>query len=273
MAPQNLPPHPQLRTAVAAADVAGEILKSYFRGTFNVHVKDGPDVVTQADLDAEKAILARIREEYPDDQFLAEESARDAVESPRLWIIDPVDGTTNFLHGVPQFAVSIAYYESGRPVCGVVYNPILGDWYTALAGSGAWYNDEPARVSAATELEKALLATGFYYDRGPLMEGTVEAVREVFRRGVHCVRRMGAASLDLAYVGTGRFGAYFEYLLSPWDFAAGRLFVEEAGGRVTDCLGAPLPMARTHILATNGPLHGVVQEIAGKHLPAASRKN
>lgn len=265
--PSPIPNHPQLAVALEAARAAGVVLKSFFRGTFSVRVKDGPDVVTEADLEAERTVISIIRAHFPADQVLAEESQRDAGDSPRLWIIDPLDGTTNFLHGVPHFAVSIAYYESGLPVCGVVYNPIHEEWYVALAGRGAWYNEAPATVSPATDLATVLLATGFYYDRGPLMEGTVAAVGEIFRHGVHCIRRMGAASLDLCYVGTGRFGAYFEYLLSPWDFAAGRLFVEEAGGIVTDCFGAPLELKRTHILASNGPLHEVVQSFAAKHCP------
>ena len=265
-----VPRHPQLDVALEAARAAGEVLRSYFRGTFTVRVKDGPDVVTEADLEAERTVIATIRTHFPDDKILAEESHRDAADSDRLWIIDPLDGTTNFLHGVPQFAVSIAYYEQGMPVCGVVHNPIYNEWYVALAGQGAWFNDEPANVSPATNLEKVLVATGFYYDRGPLMEGTVAAVGDVFRRGVHCIRRMGAASLDLCYVGTGRFGAYFEYLLSPWDFAAGRLFVEEAGGKVTTCRGTPLLLTRSTILASNGPLHETVRELVEPHVPAGA---
>jgi len=262
-----IPQHPQLDVAREAARAAGHVLRRFFRGTFTVRVKDGPDVVTEADLEAERTVIRTIESHFPDHKFLAEESHRHAADSDHLWVIDPLDGTTNFLHGVPQFAVSIAYYEQGRPVCGVIHNPVYDEWYVALAGQGAWFNDEPARVSPAGELEKVLLATGFYYDRGPLMEGTVAAVGDIFRSGVHCIRRMGAASLDLAYVGTGRFGAYFEYLLSPWDFAAGRLFVEEAGGRVTTCRGTPLELTRSTILASNGRLHDAVEDLIRKHVP------
>jgi myo-inositol-1(or 4)-monophosphatase len=263
----SLPSDPRLDVALHAARAGGEVLRKYFRGEFFVRVKDGPDFVSQADLEAERAVIEVIRRTFPDHNILAEESQRDAVDSKQLWIIDPLDGTTNFIHGVPQISVSIAYYEAGQPILGVVYNPINHDCYFALRGHGAWLNEKPTKVSPEPRMDLSLIGTGFYYDRGPLMEGTLKAVGDVFRNGVHCIRRMGSAALDLCMVASGQYGAYFEYLLSPWDFAAGRLIVEEAGGKVTTCTGDPLPLARTHILASNGLLHDELQRLVSPHLP------
>src|SRR5690606_5223379 len=182
-------------------------------------------------------------------------------------IVDPLDGTNNFAHRIPHFAVSIAYYHNGSPVCGVVYNPLRDDWFTAVRGEGAWYNGQPARVSDERRLDQALVGVGFYYDRGAMMEATLAAIRDLFRCQIHGIRRFGTASLDLCQVGMGMFGAYFEFQLSPWDFAAGRLFVEQAGGRVTTCLGDALPLQKTTLLASNRLLHDAVLRVIGSHVP------
>src|SRR5262249_2850138 len=162
-------------------------------------------------------------------------------------VVDPLDGTNNFAHRIPHCAVSIAYHRSGQPVCGVIYNPFRDDWHVAVRGKGATHYGRRAEVSDHTRLNEVLVGVGFYYDRGAMMEATLAAIGDLKRRQVHGTRRFGTASLDLCMVGLGQFGAYFEYELSPWDFAAGRLFVEEAGGRVTTARGAPLPLARSSV--------------------------
>jgi myo-inositol-1(or 4)-monophosphatase len=145
-------------------------------------------------------------------------------------------------------------------------NPVRDDWYIAQRGKGAFHNGEQVRVASNRRLDEVLIGFGYYYDRGAMMEATLNAVGDLLRRDIHGVRRMGAATLDLAYVGLGSFGAFFEYELAPWDFAAGRLFVEEAGGNVTTCRGEPVPIAPTSILASNGWLHDAVLElVAARH--------
>ncbi len=256
---------PQLLVAQAAARRGGEILTHYYHQGVTMRSKSASDLVSDADIEAEQAIAAVIRESFPDDEVLGEESHRGDSAAARLWIVDPLDGTTNFAHHIPHFAVSIAYYESGKPQCGVIYNPLRGDWYTAEKGQGAWWNGERASVGAQRSLSDSLVGVGFYYDRGALMEATLAAIRDLFGQQIHGIRRFGTASLDLCQVGVGMFGAFFEYVLSPWDFAAGRLFVEEAGGTVTNCLGEPLPLSRTSVLASNGHLHQAVQSIVSAH--------
>jgi myo-inositol-1(or 4)-monophosphatase len=148
----------------------------------------------------------------------------------------------------------------------VIWNPIREDLYLAIRGRGATHNDRPIRVSSAEHMHQSLIGTGFYYDRGAMMEATLAAIGDCFRRQIHGVRRFGTASLDLAAVASGQFGAYFEYQLSPWDFAAGGLLVEEAGGRVTTCAGTALPLARTSVLASNLRLHEEVLAVVSQHL-------
>ena len=180
-------------------------------------------------------------------------------------VVDPLDGTNNFVHGIPHFAVSIAYYRQGEAECAVILNPIRGDRYEARRGQGATCNGQSIQVSQATQLDQVLIGVGFYYDRGRMMEATLAAIHEFFGNNVHGIRRFGTASLDLSQVAAGWFGGFFEYELSPWDFAAGRLLVEEAGGTVTTCDGAPLPLAKSTVLASNGSLHPQMLDIVKKH--------
>ena len=229
------------------------------------------NLVSEADLEAERAIVAVIRKAFPDHAVLGEElhggdGVSEAVlASEHLWIVDPIDGTNNFVHGIPHFGVSVAYYHQGQPACGVMGNPARDEWFTAAAGGGAFHNGQRARVAENRQLDEVLIGFGYYYDRGAMMEATLDAVRDLLHRNIHGVRRMGAATLDLAYVALGSFGAFFEYELAPWDFAAGCLFVQEAGGKVTTCRGEPLPIAKTSVLASNGLLHDAVLEIVTRH--------
>jgi len=258
---------PELNTAKDAATAGGEIVARYFRDGVTMRHKAEVDLVSDADVEAEHAIAAVIRQSFPDHAIMGEESYEADASAEHLWIVDPLDGTTNFAHGIPHFGVSIAYYKGGKATCGAILNPITGDWYVAQHGRGATLNGKAVGVSTHTSLNQVLVGAGFYYDRGAMMESTLAAIGELFHQNIHGIRRMGTASLDLCMVGTGRFGGFFEYQLSPWDFAAGRLFVEEAGGSVTDCRGEDLPLSKTSVLATNGALHDSILEIVSKHCP------
>ena len=250
-----------IETAQAAAAQAGQILLDYFRSGVTMRTKSASvDLVSDADLNAERAIAKLIRSRFPGHGILGEEENADDLTSEYLWIVDPLDGTTNFAHGIPHFAVSIACYRNGEAVAGVVHNPVRDDWYVAERGKGATHNDRPIRVSECTQLSDSLIGTGFYYDRGAMMEATLGAVHRLFLQQIHGIRRNGTASLDLAMVAAGQFAAYFEYQLSPWDFAAGRLLVEEAGGMITTCKGSALPLEKCSVLASNTLLHDVMLE-------------
>lgn len=252
-----------LRVALQAARSGGEVLMNYFRSGVSIRDKSSQggstaELVSDADLESEQAIARCLSEAFPDHQLLGEEQLGKTVDVDRcehLWVIDPLDGTNNYAHGLPQFAISIAYYHLGKAVVGVVYNPASDDWYTASAGGGAWHNDQRVQVCAATSLSQSLLGCGFYYDRGEMMRRTLRTIEAFFSRDIHGIRRFGAAALDLCMVGCGQLSGFFEYHLSPWDFAAGGLFVEEAGGRITTTSGTPLGLSASGVLASNGHLH------------------
>jgi myo-inositol-1(or 4)-monophosphatase len=263
----------ELELAKQAATAGGAVLTKYFRsGLAEARQKDPKktcDLVSQADIESEETIVGLIRDAFPDHEILAEEGQRGAVDAEHLWVVDPLDGTTNFLHQIPHYAVSIAYYRRGQAICGVVYNPSRNDWYEAVRGQGARFQGEPIHVAKCPRLDEALVGIGFYYDRGTMMQATLNATRDLFEQQIHGIRRFGTASLDLAQVATGAIGAYFEYELSPWDFAAGRLLVEEAGGLVTDCRGDALQLKKSSILASNSVLHPPVLAITRKHFPTS----
>ena len=231
------------------------------------------DLLTETDTAAERAVTGVISEAFPDHAILGEEGEADAdtgvtaADEPHLWVVDPIDGTNNFAHGIPHFAVSVACYRRGEAAAGVVLNPARGDLYEATRGGGARLDGRPIAVDEAESLDRCLVGTGFYYDRGGMMRATLGAIEEVFSHDVHGIRRMGTASLDLCQVACGMYGAYFEYQLSPWDFAAGRLIVEEAGGRVSTTAGDPLPLAKCGLLASNGRLHEAMLAITRRHHP------
>ncbi len=258
--------HPTLCTALDGARQARLIISRYFQQGVTMRTKAPNELVSDADVEAERAIVQVIHRDFPDHAILAEEGFSQTQQHDQLWIIDPLDGTNNFAHHIPHFAVSIAYYENGQAQVAVMTNPMTDDWYIAVRGQGAWYNGTRCHVSTATQLDQTMVGVGFYYDRGAMMEATLAAVADFFRENIQGIRRFGTAALDLGFLGRGLFGAYFEYQLSPWDFAAGKLFVEEAGGTVTNCQGSPLPVAaKSTILATNGILHPDSLAITKKH--------
>jgi myo-inositol-1(or 4)-monophosphatase len=262
----------ELDVARQAAQASGDILAGYFRQGIEMRNKQDCDFVSDADVESERAIIDVIRSAFPDHAILGEEgqagvSADVDPNSKFLWVIDPLDGTTNFAHEIPHFAVSIGFYQSGQPVCAVIYNPARNDWFHAVRGEGAFANGNRVSVADHDSLSESLVGVGFYYDRGAMMEATLASIRDLFQQKIHGIRRFGTASLDLCQVGCGMFGAFFEYELSPWDFAAGRLFVEEAGGRITNCRGAELPLTKSSVLASNGKLHNSALDIVSGNLP------
>lgn len=258
---------PELEVAWQAAQAAGEILMHYYHNGVDVREKATSDLVSDADVEAEHAIVERIHQRFPGHAILAEEGHSQTEVAEHLWVIDPLDGTTNFLHGIPHFAVSIAYYHNGVPQVAVVWNPAREDQFLAAAGRGAWKNGVQQHVTDSTHLNQCLIGVGFYYDRGRSMEATLAAIADIFRQQVHGIRRFGTAALDLCHVGCGYYGAFFEYQLAPWDFGGGRLFVEEAGGKVTTARGTELPFHKDSLLASNGVLHQAMLDIVGHHHP------
>lgn len=229
-------------------------------------------LVTAADLQSERTIIDIIGQSFPHHKFLAEENVdridqRSLADAEHLWVIDPLDGTNNFAHGISHFAISIAYYQSGVAQFGLIRNVTTGDNYLCAKGQGAYKNQRPIAVSTTTELNHSMIGVGFYYDRGEMMQATLDAVGLLLRQNIDGIRRFGTAALDLAQVATGRYGGFFEYTLSPWDFAAGRLLVEESGGTVTTTSGQPLPLKRSSVLASNGLLHDAILKIVSRYRP------
>ncbi|WP_146525770.1 inositol monophosphatase family protein [Novipirellula artificiosorum] len=264
-------PNEFLQTAMEAARLGGDVLMRYFRDGVAMRNKierSGKtyDLVSDADVESEDRIAAFLRQRYPDHELLGEESlSAGRADAEHLWVIDPLDGTNNFAHRLPHFAVSIAYYFQGQPIAGVVLNPATDDWFTSTRGGGAFHNSRPVSVSDASSLGQSMIGCGFYYDRGAMMRSTLDAIGEFFEHEIHGIRRVGTAAIDLCYVGCGHFDGFFEYSLAPWDFAAGRLFVEEAGGTITDSAGSPLPLSKSCLVASNGRIHPAMIEITAKH--------
>jgi len=247
-------------TLLLAAETAGRILMEKYRSGVTVSFKGAIDLVTEADLASEQAIVALLRERHPGHDILAEEGDYGYLGTDQRWIIDPLDGTTNFAHGFPWFAVSIALEVRGQVVLGAVFNPHNRELFVAERGCGATLNGRPLQVSTTESLDRALLATGFAYDH-KVNPANNYLHFERFQRAAQAVRRAGVASLDLACVAAGRFDGFWELKLKPWDVAAGVLLVEEAGGRVSDYAGFEMPLDKGEILASNGLLHMPMQEL------------
>lgn len=251
-----------LKTAITEAAHAGakEILR-FFNSDFKVSKKEGVNnLVTEADHAAEKAIIEVIHRYYPDHQVLGEESGALVKDSAYKWIVDPIDGTVNFAHGIPLNCVSIAIEHEQEIIMGAVYNPHLNEFFFAEKGKGATLNDRPIRVSDEQEAIHACLVTGFPYTYINMPNGPLEIFERFVRKGVP-VRRLGSAAIDLCWVACGRFDGFYEHKLEPWDSAAGYLIVEEAGGRVTDLDGNKFSVYQHKILATNGKIHDEMVEV------------
>jgi myo-inositol-1(or 4)-monophosphatase len=253
-----------LATAVEAALSAGRLQRRHFRSGFKVEKKGPIDLVSEIDIAVEREFRATIASRFPDHDVLGEEAGSGAdgqkagaARASHRWIIDPIDGTTNYVHGLALFCVSIALEIDGRLAVGVVYDPMADELFTAERGEGARLNGGRIHVTETAELGDALLCTGFPYSvrekPGHLIYGFAE-----FMRQSRAVRRLGSAALDLCYTAAGRFDAFYEESLQAWDIAAGALLVEEAGGRVTGTRGEPFTAHAGHVVASNGHLHGVV---------------
>jgi myo-inositol-1(or 4)-monophosphatase len=233
--------HPMLNIAVKAARRAGGIINraALDRTALEIRAKHANDFVTQVDKAAESAIIEIIRRAHPDHAILAEESGRSSREkSEYCWVVDPLDGTTNFIHGFPQYCISIAVQHRGATVHGVVYDPAKNELFTASKGRGAFLDDRRMRVTRCQSLKAALVGTGFPYKELSRLDLYFRQLREVMANSSG-VRRAGAAALDLAYVAAGRLDAFWELGLSAWDMAAGALLIQEAGGLVGDLRGEP----------------------------------
>lgn len=249
-----------LRTAKQACSQASAVLMQHF-GAVRIEHKDNVthNLVTQADLEAESVVLDTIRAAFPEAEVLGEEglSAAD-LDSQQLWVVDPLDGTTNYAQGIPQFCTSIAYAVGGQVQVGVVCDPNRNEVFHAVRGDGAYLNDERIQVSSRTEMHQAVVATGFYYDRGEMMRRTLSSIERLFENNVRGIRRLGSAALDQCWVACGRMDAFFEYQLSPWDYAAAALIIEEAGGMCSDRSGAPLQLNSRNLVAANGEIFDAV---------------
>jgi len=235
---------------------AGEFLLREAATLVAVEKGGAHNLVTQVDIDCEQMICQRLGGLLPGSQFLREEGDSDGDEtSAALWIVDPLDGTNNYVHGIPQFCVSIALVRQGQFQMGVVYDPNRRERFAAWRGAGAWLNGQPIRVSQRPRLAESVIATGFYYDRGDLVSRTLAAVQRLFDEPIRGIRRFGSAALDLCWVACGRYDGYFEYQLGPWDYAAGALLVQEAGGRCHDRSGQPLQVQSGSVIASSPQIH------------------
>jgi len=253
--------HPMLNIAIRAARRAGSVINraALDGGALNVRSKRANDFVTQVDGAAEQAAIDIVRKAYPDHGFIAEESGETSPDAEYLWIIDPLDGTTNFIHGFPQYAVSIAVQHRGTLAHAVVYDPAKNELFSASRGHGAFLNDRRIRVSKCQKLGNALVGTGFPFKELGRLELYMRQL-QVFMSKSSGVRRAGAAALDLAYVACGRLDAFWELGLSPWDMAAGALLITEAGGLVADTSGEQSFMSSGDIIAATPKIFPAVLE-------------
>jgi myo-inositol-1(or 4)-monophosphatase len=243
------------RVGLGAAFKSGEVLKHYFGNIREINKKSAKDLVTNADTESEKVIIDTIRSAFPQHSILAEESGLNSVSSNQFqWIVDPLDGTVNFAHQLGLFCVSIAFAIGESVKVGIVLNPVSGELFAAVEGQGATLNGRPIQVSSQSDLAESLLVTGFPYNINDIIAPAMERFTNCLRisRGV---RRLGSAAIDLCYVACGRFEAFWEQNLHPWDTAAGLLIVKEAGGTITDFSNNTYSVFSKEMLASNGKVH------------------
>jgi myo-inositol-1(or 4)-monophosphatase len=256
-----------LRVAKDAAVAGGRLLRSLYRpfGTASRDFKAVNDYVSEADSASERAVLDVITNAYPDHAIVAEESGEQG-ESAFQWLVDPLDGTANFVHGHPAFSVSVALCRDNTTLLGVVFDPMREELFWAERGCGAFMNAMPVHVSGTTTLARAFLATGFPFRAHADLDNYLRVFRRLFA-ATSGTRRAGSAALDLSYVACGRFDAFWEFYLKPWDTAAGGMIVSEAGGTVTDIFGGPGYREAGHVMASNGAVHAAMLD----HVRAALR--
>jgi myo-inositol-1(or 4)-monophosphatase len=264
--------------AESIAREAGALLREFYHRGVTAEFKGDVDIVTEADRASEKLIVSRLNAELPTHGIYGEEGTRTGLDAEYRWYVDPLDGTTNFAHGFPVFAVvlgcekrvpGLAANEDGEMIAGVTYDPLRDEMFTAARGEGAFLNGKPIHVSKAQLLQESLIATGFPSQKRH--ESPNVHFYQEFTLRSHGVRRAGAAAIDLAYVACGRLEGYWEFQLNPWDTSSGYLLVEEAGGRITHFDGGKFTLDSREVLATNGKIHGEIQGLfvdmfAGKNL-------
>ncbi|HEU4686387.1 MAG TPA: inositol monophosphatase family protein [Nitrospira sp.] len=270
---EDIAPELLLAGAVQAAREAGRVLLEYARTGFQIEHKNTIDLVTDADRAAERCIVDFVRARYPSHRILAEEQGVAAHSaSPYQWIIDPLDGTTNFAHGLPVYSVSIAVERDGECIIGVVFDPTRDELFTAERGRGAYLNAGPIRVSGVDRLDHALLVTGFAYDVRDTPNNNLDHFSR-FALRAQGVRRTGSAALDLCYVAAGRFDGFWEVKLHPWDMAAGCVILRESGGTVTDFSGVRFSIYGKELVASNGRIHQSMLSVlqAGAHQGGSAR--
>lgn len=256
----------ELKVAKRAAGAAAELIRGFHSdNSFTVNFKGKNDLVTDADVAAENKIISIIEEVFPDDQILAEETASDRISlQNRTWLIDPIDGTTNFAHGFPVYCVSIAMWEEESPKVGLVLQVPMEECFTAVAGEGAWLNGNDIQISDLQDQQNALIVTGFPYTDLSLVDNYLEFFR-MLMHNTQGIRRPGAASYDLCCVACGRFDGFYEYSLSAWDVAAASLIIKEAGGTVTDWEGGDNWLFGERIVAGNETVHKFLLEGIREH--------
>ncbi|MDR9498963.1 MAG: inositol monophosphatase family protein [Hydrogenovibrio sp.] len=266
--------HPILNIATQAAKDAGEFIANQLQNIdrLNIEHKGRNDYVSEVDRQAERIIIDTIHKYYPAHSILAEESGHHHKDSDIEWIIDPLDGTTNFLHQFPQFAVSIAVTEKGKLMHGVIYDPLRDELFSASRGQGARVNNYRIRVSNQNTLADALMATGIPYYNFDYVDAYLESFKE-FMISTAGIRRPGSAALDLAYVASGRVDGYWELNLKPWDIAAGALIVQEAGGMITDFMGGDGYLQSGNIIAANPKMLKEMASVIGRTIPEEFRRN
>jgi myo-inositol-1(or 4)-monophosphatase len=251
-----------LQAAGRAALEAGGIIRRLYGQPHQIRHKGMIDIVTEADLASEQAIIEMLGQELPGIAVMAEESKAEYSTSisGATWIIDPLDGTTNFAHGFPYFGVSIGYALDGVPLAGVIYCPMQDELFCACRGKGAWLNGSKITISSVADLQHSLVATGFPYDVHGTLPQVIDTLRRVLPK-VQDIRRAGAAALDLAYVACGRLDGFWEMNLKPWDTAVGAVLVEEAGGKLSDFSGGPFSLFKPEAVASNGLIHKQLVEL------------
>ncbi len=247
-------------TALRAVEEGGAVLMEYFGNLTSIGYKGEIDLVTEADQESEYKIVNIIKDRYPDHRILAEETGASGKTSPYKWIIDPLDGTTNYAHGYPCFCVSIALEYEEEIIYGAIYDPVRKELFSAEKGRGAFLNGNTISVSSISELNSSLLCTGFPYDLRENMDSNMLLFRSFLVKS-QAVRRDGSAALDLCYTAAGRFDGFWEQKLHPWDVAAGSLILSEAGGTLSTYRGGPFNIYIPEIVASNGLIHGQMLEV------------
>lgn len=262
--------HPMLTNAVKAARQAGDIINFASRdlGQLKIQTKTFNDFVSEVDKAAEQAIIDTLKAAYPDHGFLGEESGDTNKDAENIWIIDPLDGTTNFLHSFPCYCVSIALQQKGVLTQAVIYDPVRNDLFTATKGRGAFLNDKRIRVGSRIKLQESLIATGFPFRDFSYLDTYMDMLKDMIKK-TSGIRRPGSAALDLAYVAAGFSDGFFELNLSTWDIAAGGLIVQEAGGIVGDFEGNESWLKTGNIVAANPKIFGQMLQVLAPHVTTA----